>query len=206
MTGRRHNRRWLEEHLTDAYVKRARQEGLRSRAVYKLREIDSKDRLLRPGMIVVDLGAAPGGWSEYAAQRVGGNGRVIALDLLPMDPIAGVTCLQGDFGEHETLERLVAVVGEAAVDLVLSDMAPNLSGVKVTDQARALQLAESALALVGRALAPGGDFLVKMFQGEGSDLYLRNLRKIFGKVLIRKPMASRSRSAEFYVLARNYIV
>ncbi len=206
MTQRKRNRRWLNEHFSDAYVKRAQKEGARSRAVYKLEEIDRKDRLFTPGMTVIDLGAAPGGWSEYAVERVGDRGRVIALDLLPMDSLAGVTFIQGDFREQEVLDELLTHVNAHSVDLVLSDMAPNLSGVKAMDQARAMYLVELALELAQQVLRQGGGLLVKMFQGEGSEDYLRTLREKFGKVLIRKPQASRSRSSEVYVLARNYII
>ena len=206
MTKRKRSRRWLEEHFSDTYVKRAQQEGARSRAVYKLEEIDRRDRLLKPGMSVIDLGAAPGGWSEYAATRVGAHGRVVALDVLPMDALADVTFIQGDFREQEVFDQLMAVASERSVDLVLCDMAPNLSGVKATDQARAMYLVELALELAHRVLHDGGTLLVKMFQGEGSEEYLRALRESFSKILIRKPQASRSRSSEVYVLARNYII
>lgn len=198
--------RWLQEHFNDAYVKRAQQEGYRSRAVFKLLEIQDKDKLLRPGMTVVDLGAAPGGWSEVAVGLVGDRGRVVALDILPMDAIAGVEFIQGDFREDEVLERLIECVGNRPVDLVMSDMAPNISGTKAVDQPRAMYLAELALDLARRVLAPGGDFLVKVFQGEDFDTYLREVRGSFGKVMIRKPKASRPRSREVYLLARNYLV
>lgn len=198
--------RWLQEHFNDAYVKRAQQEGYRSRAVFKLLEIQDRDSLLRPGMTVVDLGAAPGGWSEAAVRLVGDRGRVVALDILPMDAIAGVEFIQGDFREEEVLERLMECVGNRPVDLVMSDMAPNISGTKAVDQPRAMYLAELALDLARRVLAPGGDFLVKVFQGEDFDTYLREVRGSFGKVLIRKPKASRPRSREVYLLARNYLV
>lgn len=198
--------RWLQEHFNDAYVKRAQQEGYRSRAVFKLLEIQDKDKLLRPGMTVVDLGAAPGGWSEVAVGLVGDRGRVVALDILPMDAIAGVEFIQGDFREDEVLERLIECVGNRPVDLVMSDMAPNISGTKAVDQPRAMYLAELALDLARRVLAPGGDFLVKVFQGEDFDTYLREVRESFGKVMIRKPKASRPRSREVYLLARNYLV
>lgn len=198
--------RWLQEHFNDAYVKRAQQEGYRSRAVFKLLEIQDKDNLLRPGMTVVDLGAAPGGWSEAAVRLVGDRGRVVALDILPMDAIAGVEFIQGDFREDEVLARLMECVGNRPVDLVMSDMAPNISGTKAVDQPRAMYLAELALDLARRVLAPGGDFLVKVFQGEDFDSYLREVRGSFGKVMIRKPKASRPRSREVYLLARNYLV
>ncbi|GAB4358582.1 MAG: 23S rRNA (uridine(2552)-2'-O)-methyltransferase RlmE [Gammaproteobacteria bacterium] len=206
MTRRKGSHRWLDEHFSDPYVKRAQRDGNRSRAVYKLEEIDRRDRLFQPGMTIIDLGAAPGGWSEYAASRVGASGRVIALDLLPMEALNGVTLLQGDFREPEVLEQLLSLVGERSVDWVLSDMAPNLSGIKVTDQARAMHLVELALDLAQRVLRPGGGMLVKLFQGEGADQFLNSVRESFAKVLIRKPQASRSRSPEVYVLARNYII
>lgn len=198
--------RWLQEHFNDTYVKRAQQEGYRSRAVFKLLEIQDRDNLLRPGMTVVDLGAAPGGWSEVAVRLVGERGRVVALDILPMDAIAGVEFIQGDFREDEVLDRLIERVGNRPVDLVMSDMAPNISGTKAVDQPRAMYLAELALDLARRVLAPGGDFLVKVFQGEDFDAYLREVRGSFGKVMIRKPKASRPRSREVYLLARNYLV
>ena len=196
--------RWLREHFTDEYVKRAQKEGYRSRAVYKLLEIHEKDRLLRPGLTVVDLGAAPGGWSQLAARLVGGRGAVIALDLLPMEPLPGVGFIQGDFRETAVLERLLEMLNGRPVDLVISDMAPNTSGVKAVDQPRGMYLAELALDFARRSLRPGGDFLTKAFQGEGFDGFLRELRAAFAKVLIRKPRASRARSAEQYLLARNY--
>ncbi len=196
--------RWLREHFTDEYVKRAQAEGYRSRAVYKLLEIDEKDRLLRPGLIVVDLGAAPGGWSQLAARRVGGQGAVIALDILPMEPLPGVTFIEGDFREAGILERLLATLNGRPVDLVISDMAPNTSGIKAVDQPRGMYLAELALDFARRGLRPGGDFLTKAFQGEGFDVFLHELRMAFATVTIRKPKASRARSAEQYVVARNY--
>lgn len=206
MTQRKKSRRWLDEHFSDRYVKRAQKEGARSRAVYKLEELDRRDHLIKPGMTLIDLGAAPGGWSEYAAQHVGDSGLVIALDILPINPIAGVTAIQGDFRDDAVLEQLLGVINDRPVDLVLSDMAPNLSGVKVADQARAMHLVELALDLARQVLRPGGDLLVKLFQGEGSENFLKELRNSFAKVLIRKPDASRARSAEVYVLARNYII
>jgi 23S rRNA (uridine2552-2'-O)-methyltransferase len=196
--------RWLREHFTDEYVKRARQEGYRSRAAYKLLEIHEKDHLLRPGLTVVDLGAAPGGWSQLAARLVGGQGRVIALDLLPLEPLAGVECLEGDFREATVLERLLEVLNGRAVDLVISDLAPNTSGIKAVDQPRGMYLAELALDFARRCLRPGGDFLTKVFQGEGFDALLHELRAAFAAVVIRKPRASRLRSAEQYLLGRNY--
>jgi 23S rRNA (uridine2552-2'-O)-methyltransferase len=196
--------RWLREHFDDPYVKRAQQEGYRSRATYKLAEIDRKDRLLRSGMTVVDLGAAPGGWSQYAARRVGERGAVIALDILPIDPLPGVTIVQGDFREQSVLDELLAVLDERPVDLVISDMAPNTSGVKAVDQPRAMHLIELAVDFALGCLQPGGDLLVKGFQGEGFEDVLATLRGNFASTRTRKPPASRSRSPELYLLARNY--
>ena len=196
--------RWLREHFTDEYVKRAQAEGYRSRAAYKLLEIHEKDRLLQPGLTVVDLGAAPGGWSQLAARLVGERDAVIALDILPMEPVPGVTFIEGDFREVAVLEQLLATLNGRPVDLVISDLAPNTSGIKAVDQPRGMYLAELALDFARRCLRPGGDFLTKAFQGEGFDQFLRDLRAAFAKVLIRKPRASRARSAEQYLLARNY--
>ncbi len=204
MSRHKSSARWLREHFDDAYVKRAHREGYRSRAAYKLAEIDAKDRLLRPGMTVVDLGAAPGGWSQYTVQRVGERGVIIALDLLPLEPLHGVRILRGDFREQAVLEELLAVLDGRAVDLVISDMAPNTSGVKGIDQPRAMYLAELALEFTLRCLRPGGDFLVKAFQGQGFEDLLRDLRANFTRVATRKPPASRARSPELYLLARNY--
>lgn len=196
--------RWLGEHFADEFVKKAQQEGWRSRAVYKLAEIDAKDRLLKPGMTVIDLGAAPGGWSQFAAQHTGRKGRVIALDILDMEPIEGVEFLQGDFTEDEPLQRLLATLGDDRPTLVMSDMAPNMSGMDAIDQPKSMYLAELTLDLAEQVLAPGGDMLVKLFQGEGFDEYLKRLRTLFGKVSSRKPKASRARSREVYLLARGY--
>ncbi|MGM0593641.1 MAG: 23S rRNA (uridine(2552)-2'-O)-methyltransferase RlmE [Pseudomonadota bacterium] len=198
--------RWLKEHFDDEYVTRAQQEGYRSRASYKLLELDGKDKLLKKGMVVVDLGAAPGGWSQIAADRVGDKGMVVALDILPMDPVPGVEVLEGDFREEEVLQQLLAALDGRPVDLVMSDMAPNISGVKSVDQPRAMYLVELTLDLAQNVLKPGGDMLVKLFQGEGSDAFIRECRKHFRKVIIRKPTASRPRSREVYMLARNYFV
>jgi 23S rRNA (uridine2552-2'-O)-methyltransferase len=194
----------MDEHVEDAFVRRARREGWRSRAVYKLMEIQEKDRVLRPGMTVVDLGAAPGAWSQYAARLVGSRGRVIALDLLPMDALAGVELIQGDFREPEVLAALQAALGEGRVDLVLSDMAPNISGMAAVDQPRAMHLAELALEFARERLAPGGGTVFKVFQGEGSDALVAEARKCFETVRLRKPKASRDRSREFYLVAGNY--
>ncbi|MBZ4193855.1 MAG: 23S rRNA (uridine(2552)-2'-O)-methyltransferase RlmE [Candidatus Contendobacter sp.] len=196
--------RWLREHFTDEYVKRARQEGYRSRAVYKLLEINEKDRLLRPGLTVVDLGAAPGGWSQLAVKLMSGHGVVIALDLLPMEPLAGVEFIRGDFRETAVLGQLLAVLENRPVDLILADMTPNTSGVKGVDQPRGIYLNELALDFARQCLRPGGDFLLKTFQGEGFDAFFKELRSAFVSVAPRKPKASRARSAEQYLLARNY--
>ncbi len=196
--------KWLREHFDDVWVKRAQQEGWRSRAAYKLLEIDQKDRLIRPGMTVVDLGAAPGSWSEVAAKKTGHKGRVVALDILPMDSIAGVEFIEGDFREQAVYDRLLEILGDVPVDLVISDMAPNISGLKAVDQPRAMYLAELALELAEKVLKPGGDFLVKVFTGEGLDEYKKTMRPAFEKIIVRKPAASRPRSREIYLLARGY--
>lgn len=196
------SKRWLHEHRADAYVKQARHEGYRSRAVYKLEELDQRDRLLKPGISIVDLGAAPGGWCQYIQRRLGGKARVVALDVLPMDPIPGITFIQGDFREPAVLEALEAAIGEAKVDLVLSDMAPNISGIDAADQAGSAHLAELALEFARTRLKPGGVLVTKLFQGEGFDEFLKNLRQAFGKVALRKPKASRPRSREIYLVAR----
>jgi 23S rRNA (uridine2552-2'-O)-methyltransferase len=196
------SKRWLHEHRSDTYVKQARHEGYRSRAVYKLEELDQRDHLLRPGISMVDLGAAPGGWSQYAQRRLGDKARIVALDVLPMDPLPGVTFIQGDFREAPVLEALEAAVGEAKVDLVLSDMAPNISGVDAADQAGTVHLAELALEFARARLKPGGVFVAKLFQGEGFDEFLKELRQNFSKVSLRKPKASRPRSREIYLVAR----
>jgi 23S rRNA (uridine2552-2'-O)-methyltransferase len=198
--------RWLKEHFSDPFVKRAQAEGWRSRAVFKLEELIDRDRLLKPGMVIVDLGAAPGGWSQMVRERLRGkndesSGRVIALDILPMQGISGVEFIEGDFREEEVLKRLEATLHGAPADLVLSDMAPNMSGVESVDQARAMHLAELAQEFAQRHLKPGGAFLVKLFQGRGFDEYLRNLRGGYERVSMRKPKASRARSAEVYALA-----
>lgn len=194
--------RWLREHFNDPFVKEAQRQGYRSRAVFKLQEIDAKARLLRPGMVVVDLGAAPGGWSQYAAEKVGSHGHVVALDILPMDSLANTTVLQADFTEDEALRQLQDTLGGRPVDLVLSDMAPNISGMRAVDQPRAMYLVELALDFAREVLKPGGDFLVKTFQGEGFDSFLKEMRGEFERVVSRKPEASRGRSREIYLLAR----
>ncbi|MGE0383514.1 MAG: RlmE family RNA methyltransferase [Gammaproteobacteria bacterium] len=197
------SKRWLREHADDPYVKKAAVDGYRSRAAYKLIELDRRDRLLRPGQRVIDLGAAPGGWSQVARQRVGSAGRVVACDLLAMDPIPGVTFICGDFNDVAVLEAVLEASGGGA-DIVLSDMAPNISGIKAADQARSIGLAELALDCAGRTLAPGGAMLVKVFQGEGLDGLVAEIKLRFARVLHRKPDASRGRSAELYLLAQGY--
>lgn len=193
--------RWLREHFDDVYVKKAQAEGYRSRAVFKLDELIERDRLLKPGMRIVDLGAAPGGWSQLVRQRLGDNGTVVALDILPMQGLAGVDFIQGDFREPEVLSALEAQLNGQKLDLVLSDMAPNMSGVALADQIRAMDLAELALQFSQDWLKPGGSLLIKLFQGAGFDDYLRSLRASFTRVTMRKPKASRARSRETYALA-----
>ena len=195
---------WLAEHFADVYVKRAQQEGYRSRAIYKLQEIDQRDRLLRPGMTIVDLGAAPGGWSQYALERVGAGGRVVALDILPMAPIAGVEFIEGDFTEAPALDQMVHTLAGRPVDLVISDMAPNISGVGISDQARVIYLAELALEFALQQLKPSGDFLMKAFQGQGFSGLYKNVQQHFERVISRKPKASRPRSPEIYVVGKGY--
>jgi 23S rRNA (uridine2552-2'-O)-methyltransferase len=199
--------RWLQRHFDDAYVRQAQQAGYRSRAVYKLLEINERDHILRPGMTIVDLGAAPGGWSQVAAKIVGERGRIIALDILPMDPLPRVSILQGDFREESVMMELLKIVGEQrVVDLVISDMSPNISGMKSVDQPRAMYLAELALDLARKVLSPGGALLVKAFQGEGIEEFRRELQRSFRTVLTRKPKASRPSSREVYMLAKNYVL
>ena len=194
----------MREHVNDPYVQRAQKEGYRSRAAYKLLEIDKRDHLLKPGMVVIDLGATPGGWSQVAAAKVGVTGKVIALDILPMTPIFGVDFIQGDFREAEVLAQLQEQLPKGStakqVRLVISDMAPNITGIAVTDQASAIYLAELALDLAVQQLQPGGAFLVKVFQGAGFEEYLKLMRQYFTKVVTRKPDASRDRSSELYLL------
>lgn len=195
--------RWLREHHDDEYVLQARREGYRSRAVYKLIELDEKYALFRPGITVVDLGSAPGGWSQYAALQVGERGCVIASDILSMDTIAGVEFMQGDFREQEVFERILSRV-DNGVDLVISDIAPNMGGIEAVDIPRAMYLVELVADFAKHTLKPGGGLVCKLFQGEGSDAWLRNLRQDFGKVRVRKPKASRSRSREVYVYASGF--
>ncbi|MCB1958443.1 MAG: 23S rRNA methyltransferase [Rhodocyclaceae bacterium] len=192
---------WMNEHVHDPYVQKAQKDGFRARAAYKLTEIDERDRLLRPGMVVVDLGAAPGSWCQVVARRLAGKGELIALDLLAVEPMPGMHFIQGDFQSSEVLEALEAQLAGRRVDLVLSDMAPNMSGIASADQARAYGLAELALEFARDHLAPGGRFLVKVFQGEGFDTFRDQLREAFASVAVRKPKASRDRSTEVYFLA-----
>ena len=197
------SRTWMREHVNDPFVQRATREGLRSRAVFKLEEINVRDKLIRPGMCVVDLGAAPGGWSQLAAQLVGAGGKVLALDLLDMDPIPNVEFIQGDFRDEAVLKRLEQALDGRAVDLVLSDMAPNISGIRSTDQARWAHLSELAVEFARIHLNPGGTLLVKCFQGAGVDDLRREIGSLFESVVVRKPKASRDRSREFFLLARD---
>ena len=194
--------RWLEEHFSDPYVRRAQESGLRSRAAFKLEELDAGEKLIVPGAVIVDLGAAPGGWSQYAARRLGGKGKVFALDLLPMDAIAGVEFIQGDFREQAVLDALLAQLDGRRVDLVLSDMAPNMSGVDVADHARAADLEGLALDFARQVLGPDGALVMKVFQGAGFQELLAEARRAFRGVRMRKPEASRRRSSETYLVAR----
>jgi 23S rRNA (uridine2552-2'-O)-methyltransferase len=192
----------MHEHVTDHYVQEAKRLGYRARAAFKLLEVDAKDALLKPGQVVVDLGAAPGSWSQVAAAKLRGNGTVIALDLLPVQPVAGVQFIEGDFADEAVLSRLEQALQGMPVDLVLSDMAPNLSGVASVDQARGMLLAELALEFAGQWLKRDGSLLVKVFQGEGFDAFRRQMQDVFAKVHVRKPKASRDRSSEVYLLGR----
>ena len=198
--------RWLGEHFSDEYVKKAQQEGYRSRAVYKLKEIQDRDRIIQPAMKIVDLGAAPGGWSQYATELLGRNGRIVASDILPIDPLPFVEFVQGDFREDDVLQAILDLLGNERADLVISDMAPNMSGVDAVDQPRAIHLCELALDMAQRVLKPNGCFLVKLFQGQGSEAYLKDVKQHFKTVKIRKPAASRPRSREVYVLAQGFML
>ena len=195
---------WLKEHFDDPYVKRAQKEGYRSRAVYKLLEIQEKDRVIKPNMTLIDLGAAPGGWSQVAARLVGHNGIVIASDILEIDPLPGVTFVHGDFREESVFQELITAIKDNPVDLVLSDMAPNMSGQDAVDQPRAMYLCELALDMAVKVLKPGGNFLVKTFQGEGYDAYRLAVKSHFKELITRKPAASRPRSREVYILAKGF--
>ena len=198
------SRRWLDEHFKDKYVKDISDSGYRSRASYKLLEMQKKDSFMRPGMTIVDLGAAPGGWSQIALSAVGAKGKILATDILPMEPITGVDFIQGDFSNEEVFDDLVLRIGDSPVDLVISDMAPNISGISAIDQPRCIYLAELALEFARSILKPGAYFLVKVFHGEGTDAYKAHILRYFQKVKIRKPNASRARSKEFYFLAEGF--
>lgn len=202
MTRSKTSKAWMQEHVNDPYVRKAQAEGMRSRAAYKLQQLAERDKLLKPGMTVVDLGAAPGGWSQVAGRVVGDTGRVVAVDLLDMTAVAGVTFIRGDFGEDAVLAEVERAIGGGGVDLVLSDMAPNISGVASVDQARSVGLAELALDFAVNHLKPQGNFLVKVFQGSGFEALVADIRRRFVQVMIRKPEASRSRSSEVYVVAK----
>jgi 23S rRNA (uridine2552-2'-O)-methyltransferase len=196
------SKQWLRRHVNDPYVQRSKKEGYRSRSAYKLTEIDERDKVLRAGLLVVDLGAAPGGWSQVVAKRLGGSGEIVAVDLLPMEPISGVTILEADFASQEGLAAVERSIRGRKADLVLSDMAPNMSGIAVSDQARSMELAEIARDFAQLHLQAEGVFIVKVFQGAGYDEYLRSLRSAFQKVVVRKPASSRGESAEQYLVAR----
>ncbi|ACV27777.1 23S rRNA (uridine(2552)-2'-O)-methyltransferase RlmE [Kangiella koreensis] len=204
MSRSKSSHRWMREHFDDPYVKKSQKDGYRSRAVYKLEELDQKYKLLGKGVTVVDLGAAPGGWSQYVAYKMGSQGKIFALDILEMDPLPDVDFIQGDFREEAVLNQLLDKIGKHKADLVLSDMAPNMSGVDAVDQPRGMYLCELALELAQTVLAKGGNYVVKVFQGEGFDDYIRQCREVFDKVLIRKPDASRGRSREVYVVGIGY--
>lgn len=204
MSRTKSSQRWLARNARDKYVKRARQEGARSRAIYKIEEIDRRDHLLRPGMTVVDLGAAPGGWSQYARNRVGDAGRVLALDILPMEPIVGVEFIEGDFTEQPVLDLLMQRLQGKPVDLVICDMAPNMTGVSSVDQARSMNLAELALDFSDKSLKSGGALLIKTFQGAGFNEFHAQLRRRFEKLVTRKPSASRTESKEIYLLGKGF--
>jgi 23S rRNA (uridine2552-2'-O)-methyltransferase len=195
---------WLQEHVNDPYVKQAQRDGYRSRSSYKLIQLNEKDRLIRPGMLIVDLGSAPGGWSQVATRLAGEQGRVIATDILPMDPLKNVDFVQGDFTEEAVLKQVLGLLGGRKPHLVICDIAPNITGVDSADQASSMYLVELALDFVRQALEPRGDFVVKVFQGAGSDVYLKDVRTSFDKVFVRKPAASRARSREVYVVAKGF--
>ena len=195
---------WLQEHVNDPYVKQAQKDGYRSRSSYKLIQLNEKDRLLRPGMLVVDLGSAPGGWSQVAGRIVGAKGRVVATDILHMDPVPNVEFIQGDFTEEAVLKQVLAALGGNKPDLVVCDLSPNISGIDSADQASSMYLVELALDMVRQVLQPDGNFVAKVFQGAGSDDYLKQVRTSFDKVAVRKPAASRARSREVYVVAKGF--
>lgn len=200
----KNSRDWVKRHLSDPYVKRSQEQGFRSRSVYKLSEIDASERLIQPGMVVVDLGSAPGGWSQWSIKKVGARGKVVAIDLLDMDPVAGVNFIKADFSSQEGLDAVIQAIGgdSAKVDLVISDMAPNLTGIVITDQARLFTLGELAMEFAVKFLKPNGVFLVKVFQGSGFEAYVKLMRENFKSVAAKKPDASRDESRETYLLAR----
>lgn len=207
MTKKKHSassKRWLTEHFNDKYVQQAQKKGLRSRAVFKIEEMHDKDKLFTNGMTVVDLGAAPGGWSQYSAEQVGANGTVIACDILPMDSLAGVDFLQGDFTDERVLDALLNKIGETKVDILMSDMAPNMSGNQSVDQAKSMYLCELALDMCKQVLKNGGSFVIKVFMGEGFDEYFREVKQCFSSVKTRKPDSSRARSREVYLVAKGF--
>ncbi len=204
MSRKKLSKEWLKRQRNDPYVKESKNSHYRSRAVYKLQEIDQKDKLIKPDYCVVDLGSAPGSWSQYASEQIGANGRVVAVDILPMEPIAGVLFIQGDFTDEAVEKACLEQIGANGADLVISDMAPNLTGIRVTDQARSMGLAELVYDFCHQALKPGGDLLIKLFEGAGTNEYRQLLKENFNKVMSRKPGASRDKSREFYVLARSY--
>jgi 23S rRNA (uridine2552-2'-O)-methyltransferase len=195
---------WLQRHVNDAFVKQAQIDGYRSRSAYKLIQINDKDRLIQPNMLIVDLGAAPGGWCQVAGRLIGRRGRVVATDILPMDALPNVDFIQGDFTDEAVLAKILEALGGIAPDLVICDIAPNISGIDSADQARSMYLVELALDMVKRTLKPGGNFVTKLFQGAGSEDYIRQMRKAFDKVAIRKPEASRSKSREVYLVAKGF--
>lgn len=204
MSRKKTSKQWLQSQNKDQYVKQARQSHYRSRAVYKLQEIDQKNKLIKPDSCVVDLGSAPGSWSQYASERVGINGRVVAVDILPMEPIERVEFILGDFTDEMTEKACFGHIGDQGADLVISDMAPNLTGIRTTDQARSMALAELVHDFCLQVLKPGGDLLIKLFEGAGTNEYRQLLKEHFARVMTRKPGASRDKSREFYVLARSY--
>jgi 23S rRNA (uridine2552-2'-O)-methyltransferase len=203
-TKKKSSRRWLDEHVNDPYVKQAQKDGYRSRASYKLLELNEKDKLIRPGILVLDLGSAPGGWSQVANNLVGDKGRVIASDILPMDTLPNVDFIQGDFTEEAVFHQILDLLAGRKPDLIVSDMSPNISGIVSADQAGSMYLIELALDMVRQVLKPGGNFVAKVFQGEGSDAFLKDVRSSFEKVVIRKPAASRPRSKEVYMVAKGF--
>ncbi|MDX2345620.1 MAG: 23S rRNA (uridine(2552)-2'-O)-methyltransferase RlmE [Legionella sp.] len=198
------SQKWLQEHFNDVYVKQAQRDGYRSRAVYKLKEVDEKKKLLKPGMSVLDLGAAPGGWTQYVTEKIGGKGQIIALDILPMDPLPDVLVIQGDFHEDAVLDALMKAMPSGGVDVILSDMAPNMSGNIAVDIPSAMALAELAFDLADKVLKPGGTLFIKIFNGSGFDSLLKLARTMFKDVMVKKPAASRARSRETYLLAKGY--